>query len=179
MADSLFSPDKSEIKYMILYAMDLLRQSASESDVYDICSFATAINYFDFSEAFHELADSGHIEFTGSVEGAECFCISSKGSDAADTFLLDIKPSVRKKIQLSLLRVSKSINRASSIQTSSIANGDGTYSVTLSLLDKSSVVFSITLLAGDENQAHLLENHFKQNAESIYKTILADLFIIS
>ena len=61
--------EKDDIKYFILFAMSQLPFPVGEPDLLDICLIDDAFGYFEFSEAFAELQNTGHVRRLEEGEG--------------------------------------------------------------------------------------------------------------
>ena len=159
-----FIREKSEIKYLILYAMTYLPIPVDETALIDICLIDDAFGYLEFAEAFHELVDTGHVLREERETGA-VFAITDKGRNAAEVFELQIPFSVRERAQRSALRVVRELRRSAGIVTSTEKLAENNYRVHL----------SISMMVVNEHQASMLEGNFKRNAEKIYNGILNEL----
>ncbi|WP_458863579.1 DUF4364 family protein [Acidaminobacterium chupaoyuni] len=164
--------EKPEIKYFILYAMNELPFPISEPDLLDLCLIDEAFGYFEFSEAFAELLKTGHVQQERSEQGDVTYHITPKGRSAAEIFEGDLRKSVRDKAQAAVIRVVRKIRRNSSIKTVTTENGDGTFNVHLCITDQDSPVMALDVMVMNKRQSTLLEENFKQSAETIYEQIL-------
>ena len=169
-----FIREKSEIKYLILYAMTYLPIPVDETALIDICLIDDAFGSLEFAEAFHELVDTGHVLREERETGA-VFAITDKGRNAAEVFELQIPFSVRERAQRSALRVVRELRRSAGIVTSTEKLAENNYRVHLSLKDDRDEIISISMMVVNEHQASMLEGNFKRNAEKIYNGILNEL----
>ena len=67
MADTGFIREKLEVKFLILFVLASFDTEASFDDVLASTLVDGAITYFDISDAFYELVESGHIEKNGEL----------------------------------------------------------------------------------------------------------------
>ena len=134
--------DKNDIKYFILFAMSCLPFPISEPDLLDVCLIDDAFGYFEFSEAFAELLQTG------------------------------LRMSVKDKAQAAAVRVVRKIRRDSSLETSHVQGPDGTYQVRLAINDRDAPVLALDVMAMNSRQCALLEQNFRKDAEKIYNDIL-------
>lgn len=163
-----FIHTKEEIKFLILYAMGFLAEPVSFDAVVDICTWCDeGFGYFELSEAFRELVDTGHIR-EDKHAGESLFAITGLGREAAAVFEKDLPFTVREAAQKSALRVVRKQRRDAAIQTAVDAVAKDDLIVTLSMEE----VFSLEMHVVSPAQASLLEKNFKANAEKIYQTIL-------
>ena len=164
--------DKSDIKYFILFAMSYLPFPVSEPDLLDICLIDDAFGYFEFSEAFAELRQTGHVRQMEDEQGKTLYDITPVGREAAKIFEGDLRMSVRDKAQAAVIRVVRKIRRDASIITTDTPNGDGTYQVHLAINDKDAQVLALDVMVLNSRQCALLEENFRKDAETIYSEIL-------
>ena len=161
-----FIHTKEEIKFLILYAMGFLTEPVSFDAVVDICTWCDeGFGYFELSEAFHELVDTGHLS---EEKGESLFSITGLGREAAAVFEKNLPFTVREAAQKSALRVVRKQRRDAAIRTSVTEVSENDLIVTLSMED----VISLDMHVVSHAQASLLEKNFKANAERIYQTIL-------
>ena len=78
-----FIHTKEDIKFLVLFAMDLLPFPVSFSTIVDLTTWCDeGFGYFELSEAFYEMVPTGHIEEIPD-EGETLYAITEKGLSAA------------------------------------------------------------------------------------------------
>ena len=164
--------EKSDVKYFILFAMSNLPFPVTEHDLLDICLIDDAFGYFEFSEAFAELQQTGHVRRMEDDQGKVLYDITPLGREAAKIFDGDLRMSVRDKAQAAVIRVVRKIRRDASIVTEHTANEDGTYQVHLAINDTDAPVLALDVMVMNRRQCALLEENFRKDAETIYSDIL-------
>ncbi len=86
MARHGFIHAKEDIKFLILFAMDLLPFPVSFSTVVDLTTWCDeGFGYFELSEAFYEMIPTGHIEERKDGSGT-LYRITDKGREAIRVF---------------------------------------------------------------------------------------------
>ncbi len=166
-----FIREEKQIKYLILFSMSFLPIAIEESDLLDIVLIDDAFGYFEFSQAFSDLCAQKHIA-TVEVGGTKLYAITPDGH-AIITELMDELPfSIRDKAQKAAMRVLLKIRRQSSIKTAHEENDDGTYAVTLRICDKETEHFALRMRMVNARQCAIIEEHFRRNADRIYKEVL-------
>lgn len=168
MARYGFIHEKSEIKYLVLYSMDLLPFPVSYDAIVDIVTWCDGgFGYFELSEAFYEMIPTGHIN--EQRKGGELlYSITPKGREAAKVFEKQLPFQIRETAQRSALRVVRQIRRDATISTSVTERGEHDITVRMELKD----VFAIEMDVVTKAQAATLESTFQKNAEKIYQTLL-------
>lgn len=81
-----FIHTKEDIKFLVLFAMDLLPFPVTFETVVDLITWCDdGFGYFELSEAFYEMIPTGHID--ESIEnGAKLYAITDKGREATRIF---------------------------------------------------------------------------------------------
>ena len=164
-----FIHSKEDIKFLILFAMDLLPFPVSFSTVVDLTTWCDeGFGYFELSEAFYEMIPTGHID--ESIEnGAKLYAITDKGREATRIFEKQLPYPVREAAQRSALRVVRQIRRDAAIHTSVTERAANDLTVRMEMEQ----VFAVEMDVVSRAQASMLEHTFKANAEAIYQTLLS------
>ncbi|RKJ78656.1 DUF4364 family protein [Butyricicoccus sp. 1XD8-22] len=163
-----FIRTKEDIKFLILYAMGFLPGPVSFDAVVDICTWCDGgFGYFELSEAFYELLDTGHLSGQGDG-GAALYEITPRGREAAVVFEKKLPFTVREAAQKSALRVVRKLRRDAAVRTAVREVAENDLVVMLEMED----VFSVEMHVVSRAQASLLERNFKENAEKMYQTLL-------
>ena len=161
-----FVREELDIKILILYILARLPGPVDRESLADIVFCDGAINYFSFSECLSELIATGHImKERGKYE------ITPKGREDGAMIETSLPISVRDNADVGMLPVADRISREAMIRTSHGKEASGTV-VHLSLSDGKGVVFDMSALVGDEEQAKIIEKKFRLNAEEYYIRIL-------
>ena len=161
-----FVREELDIKILILYILARLPGPVDRESLADIVFCDGAINYFSFSECLSELIATGHImKERGKYE------ITPKGREDGAMIETSLPISVRDNADVGMLPVADRISREAMIRTSHSNEALGTM-VHLSLSDGKGVLLDLSALAGDEEQAKIIEKKFRLNAEDYYIRIL-------
>lgn len=169
MARHGFIHSKEDIKFLVLFAMDLLPFPVSFSTVIDLTTWCDeGFGYFELSEAFYEMVPTGHIaEIPGEPEPA--YQITAKGREATRVFEKQLPYPVREAAQRSALRVVRQIRRDAAIHTAVTERSPSDLTVRMEMEQ----VFAIEMDVVSRAQAAMLERTFKNNAEAVYQTLLS------
>ena len=164
-----FIHSKEDIKFLVLFAMDLLPFPVSFSTVVDLTTWCDeGFGYFELSEAFYEMVPTGHIQEQAGA-GEALYSITDKGREAIRVFEKQLPYPVREAAQRSALRVVRQIRRDAAIHTSVTERTENDLTVRMEMEQ----VFAIEMNVVSHGQAAMLEHTFKANAEAIYQTLLA------
>ena len=164
-----FIHSKEDIKFLVLFAMDLLPFPVSFSTVIDLTTWCDeGFGYFELSEAFYEMVPTGHIEeIPGTPEPT--YQITAKGREATRVFEKQLPYPVREAAQRSALRVVRQIRRDAAIHTHVTERAANDLTVRMEMEQ----VFAIEMDVVSRTQAAMLERTFKNNAEAVYQTLLS------
>ncbi|HJA48287.1 MAG TPA: DUF4364 family protein [Candidatus Agathobaculum intestinipullorum] len=164
-----FIHSKEDIKFLVLFAMDLLPFPVSFSTVVDLTTWCDeGFGYFELSEAFYEMIPTGHLaEIRG--DGETRYQITDKGREATRVFEKQLPYPVREAAQRSALRVVRQIRRDAAIHTSVTERAPNDLTVRMEMEQ----VFALEMAVVSRAQASMLERTFKNHAEAVYQTLLA------
>lgn len=161
-----FVREQLDIKILILYILARLPGPVDRESLADIVFRDGAVNYFSFAECLSDLIATGHI-----VKERGKYEITAKGREDGAMIETSLPISVRDNADVGMLPVAERISRESMIRTSRSNEHSGCI-VNLSLSDGKGVIFKMSALAGDEEQAKIIEKKFKADAEEYYVRIL-------
>lgn len=161
-----FVREQLDIKILILYILARLPGPVDRESLADIVFCDGAVNYFSYSECLSDLIATGHIQKErGKYE------ITAKGREDGAMIETSLPISVRDNADLGMLPVAERISREAMIHTGHTKEQSGCV-VNLSLSDGKGIIFKMSALAGDEEQAKMIEKKFKLDAEEYYMRIL-------
>lgn len=166
-----FIRTKEEIKFLVLICMTYLTFPVNYESLVDICTWCDdGFGYFELTEAFTELLETGHVlEENNASE--KLYTITEKGKETAKIFEDRLPFTVREAAQISALRVIRKIRRDAQLLTHVLCRGDKDLIVSLTMED----IFKIEMNVVSRSQASMLEHNFKKHAEKIYNGILTAL----
>lgn len=165
-----FIHDKLDIKILVLFVMRRMPVPVTIDQLSEACFVDGGFDYFTYAECVAELVETGHLE--RSETGL--FSVTEKGAQQGAQVEDGIAYSVRLKADKKIAQMSQELRRNALISTHS-AQGEGGYTVRLSLADGFGEMLGISILAGSQEQAEKLERNFKKNAEKIFNAVLDDL----
>jgi hypothetical protein len=170
MGDTGYLRDKLDVKYLLLFVLASLDAEVSFDDVLESALVDGAITYFDISDAFFEMVESGHVEKNG-----ELYRISQKGRDVLEGFENRLPASVRRDAQRAVLRAAARRKRNSLISCETKEVSPNYFVTTLKMNDDQGEIIKIDMMVVNRQQAAMLENNFRANAEAIYNEVLTAL----
>ena len=161
-----FIHEKLDIKILILFILRRLPGVVEPEVLLELCQCDGGIGYFDYSDCLSELVDSEHIQ-----KHDDGYSITEKGARNADAVESSLPYSVRNKALELLEPVSERLRRAAMIKAKHEIT-DGGCQVSLSMNDGIGELINLSFLCADENQAKLIEQNFRRDAEGYYQKIV-------
>ena len=125
------------------------------------------IGYFDYMECVAELAKTEHIRLKDGK-----YSLTDKGMRNGGILEDNLPQNVRMHVEDSTFAMRSELSRNFMIKTYHTKKPDGSCKVTLLLSDGVEEVVSIEMFAVNEHQARALKKGFRNNAESIYNSLV-------
>ena len=164
-----FIHEKLDIKLLILFVLRRLPAEINGEKLAELVLIDGGIGYFDYKDCLSELVETALVE-----EREDGYIITAKGSRNGEILETELPFSVRKKAERAAEPVIEEMRRSAMI----LANhevGEQGVTVYLAMNDGVGNVFDLKILAGDEQQARVIEKNFKKNAEGFYQRFIAEL----
>ena len=160
----------ADIKVLICYLLSTLKTPVPAQKMADTLHLEGVANYFEISDAFTKLEQSGHISLVPDKDD-NLYVITLSGADVAKTLLTSVPYSVREKAyKLSLRMMARYKNEhENNIFIEKTENG---YIVNCSVLDGANEMMTVRLVAADSNQADMIKQAFLNDASNIYSSII-------
>ncbi|MBR5520173.1 MAG: DUF4364 family protein [Clostridia bacterium] len=155
------------MKFLILFVLSCLDIEVRFDDVAEMAMIDNAMTYFDVSDAFYEMVESGHVEANG-----ERYRITERGRQVLTGYERRLPASVRRDAQKAVMKTVARLKRDAMISTSTKEVSENNFVVTLKMSDSVGELISLDMMVVNKRLALLLEGNFKANAEVIYNEIL-------
>jgi len=164
-----------DIKFLILYCLNLLPFAITADDVYALASVDRGFDYFEFAQAFAELVEGRHVSEVN-TKPERTYIISESGNKIIEVMSSRIPPSVKDKADAKAIQIIQKIRRERSIKAfHTFDEPSNTYKVHLAVTDNAVEQFAVEVLLYSERQCYQVENVFKKKAERIFGIILDEL----
>ena len=164
--------DKNDIKIFILYLLRNIGYPLDFVTINDIVVQDGFVNYFDFTECFAELLETGNVEEIR-VDGEEKYAITEQGKHVADTLQSKLMHMIRDRSLKSALRLLSFRKRGAAIQCDVRAVADGKFEMICEVVDRHEEVMHLKVLLDDEAQARRMQYQFTSKPEVVYRGIMA------
>ncbi|MCQ2452956.1 MAG: DUF4364 family protein [Oscillospiraceae bacterium] len=165
-----FIREKIDIKILILYILARCNTPTDFDTLADLTLCDDGISYFDFAECLDELVSSGHIL----IENG-CYSITEKGLTNGKITESSVPFTIRRKTSDSVADYNAAEARKTRVLASITPALKGGYSVEMSLSDGIADVITLSMYADNEEQARVLRDGFRANAEKAYNAFLNEL----
>ncbi len=169
--------NENEIKIFILHILRNLPRPVTFNELNDMIRQDELVNYVDFAENLAQLVEKGNVRcFHRVFEGPEdCpyYEITERGKYVADTLKSEIAGYIRTRSLKSALRYLSFKESGTTLSVKKEGLEDGRYMMTFSIRGREDTPMELNLLVDNEYQADKMEFHFRENPETIYRSILS------
>lgn len=164
----------NNVKIFVLYLMRSINYPMNFATINDIVMQTDFIMYLDFAVAFHEMLDGALIEITGTDEhGDSLYAVTPRGRMVAEELKGDILPSILDKSLAAALRYLDFKKRKVTVKSDEKKLEDGSFDVTVSILEDGKIILSTTLNVDSEHRVAEMRRNFHDRPEVIYRGLVA------
>ena len=160
--------DKTEVKILICYLLSNVDMPLSFENINEIMQRDGLVNYFEFTQAMHELLMSGHIDLLDD----ELYKITPHGRKNGQLLYRSLPLSVKEKAIKAAIRIMSKIKRDAE-NICEIVETNAGFKATCRIMDRDDELMSVSVLLADRMQAESIKNQFMRDPEIIYKGMLA------
>lgn len=163
--------EKFEIKVFILYLLKSLNLPLDYDTISEIVVQDGFVNFFDFADCFADLVDAGQIDAFFETE-IPTYLISETGRETVSNVETKVYNTVREQALRSAQRLIALRRDGIRISSDLVPCEDG-YSIKCSITDSTKTLMNVELYVTEERYAHQLQGNFEDNAEIVYKGVMA------
>lgn len=161
-----------EVRLLLLFILARTAFPVDEASLLDIALCDDGVDYFQFADALSSLKNTEHI---ATDEDGRLF-ITKKGRANGSICEDELAYSVRLRCERSIAELNKTLMRQNQIRTSIHERNDGSgVTVRMVLDDDSGNLLTLEMLAPDRTLGEQLAKVFRQDAASVYDTVLSTL----
>ncbi|MCR5808252.1 MAG: DUF4364 family protein [Clostridiales bacterium] len=171
---AFFTEGNGRAKLLILYILEKFRTPVTREQLYTAMAAVDSTGFFEMSEMTAELEQEQYL-LAVPVRQQQLLFITEKGSELCAAFEREIARSVRDEVIGYADEHRDEVRRSNCIVADARPLADGTWMLTLSMLEKDSVLFEIDLRLPDAHMARLAQRHWMSEADSIYLDLLSRL----
>lgn len=162
---------RNEIKTLICYLVSHLDIPLTKSQLNTIICEEGLANYFELNQALSEVIENGNVSISSDVEDPELF-ITSIGKQNTATLENDLPYTVRESAFNAAVRLQTRLRRESEhrIEITRLENG---CNITMSVLDGSDALMTVTVFVADYEQALAVKEKFLSDPVKVYSNIIS------
>lgn len=174
----MFEESPNEVvqsKLLILYILDKVEDPLTNSEITQFILENNYMNYFMVQQFLSELVNAKFIEFS-TKDGSEYYHLSSAGKATLEFFNDRIPGEIKSNVDKSYEKKKKDMIKESQIIANYFKKNDSEYIIILKVIEKDTVLFSLSLNVPSKEHAKLICRNWKERSNDVYKNIL-DLLI--
>ncbi len=164
--------EKNDIKIFILYLLRHINYPLDFATINDIVVQDGVVGYFDFTECFAELLETGNIIEDRTMDGCR-YSITEQGTHVADHLQSNLLPQIREKSLQSALRLLSFRERGAKLYCETKALENGTYQIICGIAEPGTDALRVELVVENERQAEKMRYNFYERPEVIYRGVFA------
>ena len=166
--------EQNDIKVFILYILKNMSRPVSFSELNDMVLQEELVSYVDFAECLAQLAQTGCVFMSLSSDRKEHYYkITARGRQVADTLESNIMGYIRTRSLKSALRYLSFKDSGTSISVKQQKREDGRVDMTFTVAKKDEIPMNISLIVDNDYQASVMEYNFRNQPETIYRSVLS------
>ena len=162
-----FIQDKLEIKFLILYIMDQVREPIPFETALDLAMCDEGVGYFDFSECMADLVRTKHLTLEDGL-----YAITDKGRRNSEICASSLPRSVRLRCDRNVDECNRRLRRKRQVRASWEKRQGGGVWVRLALDDDLGEVLELGLAVPGEDMAKAVAEKYRQSPETVYSRIM-------
>lgn len=171
---AFFSGGDDRTKLLILYVLGAFRSPITPEQLYTAQLLCGGPQYFDFGQAYNELAEEGFIVCVPSGS-LQLVSLTAKGQEANALFSKELARSARDAADAYAEENREAYRRSNSVTGEALPLAGGGYEVKLGIRDGAGTLFEVRLRLPTAQYASLARENWQTHAESIYLDLLTVL----
>lgn len=163
--------DKTTYKLILLYVFDQMNIPMTTETLNDMCCSQNAwLSYLTLTEAIPELVDARFL-IPSTSNNTEYYKITQDGRDCLNYFYIRIPHSIRNQIGEYIKKNRQNYKRKQEYFKDYFKNRDGTYTVSLKIVDPDSSKFELKLNVPNREEAIKISEKWDEQASEVYSAI--------
>jgi hypothetical protein len=171
---AFFSGGDGRVKLLLLYMIKRFRTPVTREQLYTAMVNADSTGFFEMSEMLASLEEEKYV-LTVPVRQRQLIFLTEKGAELADTFEREIARSVRDEAAGYIDEHREEVRRENCIVTDALPNADGSWRLTMSILEGGGAAFEISLHMPDAASTFRAQQRWLAEADRIYLETLERL----
>lgn len=171
---AFFSDGDNRVKLYILYIIKSFRTAVTREQVFTVLTEVDGTDYFTMCGLAAELEREQYLLSVPS-KLSQLVYLTEKGITLSETFDREIPKSVRDEITGLADEKRAQVRRQNSVSADAEPRPDGSWDLSLALIEKEGVVFEMKLRMPDAPSAANAERNWLNGADGIYMNVLESL----
>ncbi|MBO4847627.1 MAG: DUF4364 family protein [Clostridia bacterium] len=171
---AFFSEGQGRVKLLMLYIMHSFRTPVTREQLYTAMVRVDDTGFFEMSELLAELIGEQYA-LAVPARGRQLLFLTEKGARLCEEFEREIARSVRDEVIGYANDERENVRRSNCVVSDAVPQPDGSWVLTLSILEKDSVLFEITLHLPDSGSTYRAQQVWAADADGIYIDMLSRL----
>ena len=165
--------DELMIQFIILYALNNADESLPYSDLLSVIQDNCEINFTDLQLGLDNLIQTGHVSVRHLSDILSVYDVTEKGKYVIDFFYTQIPLIIREPIDETIKKLYLEKRRREAVQARIMPINEREYNAECYLRnDDKTLMMSLSLYAGDRDEAERLVRCFESDSERIYSSII-------
>ena len=152
----------AENKALILYLLSKVNEPLENTDFYKLVLSFQNMNYFYFQQFLLDLIDNKYILKGLSDNNKVLYELTSDGKEAVN--LVQIDNNLKEDLH--------AMENERSVTAEFIPQSENSYTVVCKIIENNNIIFEIKTFAGSRDQAKMIVDNWKSNAETLYPNLL-------
>jgi predicted transcriptional regulator len=162
----------AENKALILYLLSKVNEPLENTDFYKLVLSFQNMNYFYFQQFLLDLIDNKYILKGLSDNNKVLYELTSDGKEAVN-LVQDLIPGfIKFQIDNNLKEDLHAMENERSVTAEFIPQSENSYTVVCKIIENNNIIFEIKTFAGSRDQAKMIVDNWKSNAETLYPNLL-------
>lgn len=161
-------------KLMILYILDRIDFSMTDSQLTDFFIGKNYTDFFTLRETINDLVVDGYIE-KESVRNKTLYKITESGGETLSYFFKDISPAAREDIDQYLTSQRYHIKEEQSTPADYFEVRHSEYLADCKIIERDTTLFDLQIVLSSEAEAERLCNNWRDNSSELYTYVVTKL----
>ena len=162
----------AENKALILYLLSKVNEPLENTDFYKLVLSFQNMNYFYFQQFLLDLIDNKYILKGLSDNNKVLYEPTSDGKEAVNLVQYLIPGFIKFQIDNNLKEDLHAMENERSVTAEFIPQSENSYTVVCKIIENNNIIFEIKTFAGSRDQAKMIVDNWKSNAETLYPNLL-------
>ena len=171
---AFFPEGRGRVKLLMLYIIKKFRTPISREQLYSALVNVDDTDFFEMSELCAQLEQEMYV-IAVPARDQHLLYLTERGEELVETFERELPRSVRDEAAGYADEHRGEVRRSNCIYSDAVPQGDGSWKLTLAILEKEKTTFEINLNMPDSHSAFIAQRNWYRDADSIYIDLLTRL----